>query len=122
MYCRPPARQWQFTLTGLFMFITLVAILLSLLKADGCGKTYTRIGSLRFSPDGERLAAAKYNGHDANVPLKTCLTDVLRTISIVSVETGKAERVVEQTIKRGNQGPGCQYLRVRGQLHRLRVR
>ena len=106
--CTPakPARQWQFTLTSLFMLIALVAILLPLLQAEGCGRTYTRIGSLQFSSNGDRLAVAKYNAHDANVPLKTCLTDVSRTISIVSVETGKAERVVEQTIKRGNQGPG----------------
>jgi WD40 repeat protein len=99
-----PARRWQFTLGGLFMFITLVAILLTFLKAEGCSKTYTKIGSLQFSADGKRLAAARYIGHDAHTPLKRYMADLSRTISIINTESHTLERVVEHATKPGNQG------------------
>jgi WD40 repeat protein len=100
-----PLGRWQFTLGGFFMFVTLVAILLTFLRTEGCGRPFVKIGSVEFSPDGKRLAVAKYNARDAQTPLKLYLTDVSRTISIVNVETASAERVIEQTVKTGNQGP-----------------
>jgi WD40 repeat protein len=100
-----PVRRWQFTLGGLFMFITLVAILLTFLKAEGCSTTYTKIGSLQFSSDGKHLAAARYIGHDAHTPLKRYLADLSRTISIINTESHTLERIVEHATKPGNQGP-----------------
>ena len=100
-----PRGRWQFTLGGLFMFVTLVAILLTFVKAEGCGRAFVRIGSVEFSPDGKRLAVAKYNARDANTPLKLYMTDLLCTISVVNVESQRAEKVIEQTTKPGNQGP-----------------
>jgi WD40 repeat protein len=116
----PPAATagpWQFTLGGLFMFVTLVAILLTFLRAEGCGRSFTKIGSVEFSPDGKRLVVARYNARDANVSMKAWWSDVSRTISIVNVESGTVERVLEQTTKPGNQGPALViYLELAGSI------
>jgi hypothetical protein len=102
---RPPGK-WQFTLGGFLMFVALVAILLPLVTVPSCGTHLVKISSLAFSPDGKRLAVARYEARLENIDFKFLLFDVSRTVSIVDVEPQRADTVVEQTIMRGNQGAG----------------
>lgn len=95
----------QFSLTQLLMGIWLAAILLSLVRSEGCGRRHSMVGCVAFSPDGSRLAVVEYAAREANLSMKFNLTDVSRTISLLDAATGSAEQIVEQVARRGNQGP-----------------
>jgi WD40 repeat protein len=101
----------QYSLTQLLMAVTLAAILLTLVRSEGCGAPHSLIGSADFSPDGKRLAVARYDARDANVPLKRYKADVSRTISVVDVELGTILGVAGKVLKRGNQGPAFDLFR-----------
>jgi WD40 repeat protein len=95
----------RFSLTQLFMAIALVAIVLTLVRSEGCGARMLRVSDVEFSPDGRRLAVARHDGRDARVPFKGYLANVSRTISVMDVASLSGKQVVEQRLKFGNQGP-----------------
>ncbi|HEY4312151.1 MAG TPA: WD40 repeat domain-containing protein [Pirellulales bacterium] len=101
----------HFTLSQLFHGIALLALTFALVRAEGCGTAFTRIGALSFSPDGKRLAVVKLNWRDANVSLKGYAADILRTLSIVDVEKAIPTEVVDRAFVAGNQGPAFAILR-----------
>jgi hypothetical protein len=73
----------QFALSQLLLTACLIAILLSFLGTEGCGRKFVTVSDLAFSPDGQRLAVVKRNARDANVPLKCYLADVWQTVSVL---------------------------------------
>ena len=95
----------NFTTRRAVLAVTLALILLAFFWSEGCGPRYERISSLAFSPDGKRLAVAKHDARDANNPLKGYLVNVCRTVSVLRVPSLRTESVVEQDLRRGNQGP-----------------
>ena len=97
----------QFSLTQLLMTVALVAILLTLARSEGCGTRESMIGSLEFSSDGKRLLVARYDAHNAGVPLKHYLDEVCRTISVIDVEAGVPTTRIEQVVK-STSGPAFQ--------------
>ena len=84
---------------------SLVPILVAFIFSGGSGHRYSRLDSLSFSQDGKRLAVVMLNARDASVRLESSSADVARTISVFSVADGSLQRVVQQTVLYGNQGP-----------------
>jgi WD40 repeat protein len=101
----------QFSLTQLLMTVPLVAILLTLVKSEGCGTRYAMLGSLEFSPDGKQLLVVRYDARDSNVRGKGYKSDISRTISILDVESGSVIAIVEQTLQLGDHGPAWELFR-----------
>ena len=95
----------QFTLTQLLMAVWLVAIALTFVRSEGCGRRYTKVSCVAFSRDGKHLAVVRHDARDARTPLKCYKANVCRTISVLDVATGSTEEIVEQDLQRGNQGP-----------------
>ena len=77
------------------MFVALVAIILTIVRSEGCGTRYTMIGSLDFSLAGTQLVVARYDARDANTPMKLYKADVSRTISTIDVETCRVTAIVQ---------------------------
>src|SRR5439155_1330500 len=65
----------------------------------------SRAGSIAFSPDSGRIAIARHDARDANTPMKLYLENVSRTVSVIDTPSFRAKTVVEQDLRRGNQGP-----------------
>lgn len=107
----------RFTVSQLFMATALIAISLMLWQSEGCGRRYSKIGCLRFSPDGRAIAVARYDARDANQPGKGYVANLSRTVSLMSAEDGSTQWVAESKVKRGNCGPArFEYGRVQADI------
>lgn len=102
----------RFTLSQLLMGTALVAIILAFSQTEGCGRRYTMIESLSFSPDGSRLAVTKLNARDAGTHGKLYKADISRTISWVESSTGRDQGLIHQDFESGNSGPAFHYWRM----------
>jgi WD40 repeat protein len=88
----------QFTLAQLLMMMPLVAIVITLVKSEGCGwPNHSVVSSVTFSPDGRRIAVAKFVARRVNEDFHNFERDVRRTISVVDLDSGAPPVVVERT-------------------------
>jgi WD40 repeat protein len=95
----------RFTISQMMMGFVLAALLISLFLADGCGKRYSRIECISFSPDGSKLVVSRLNARDAREFGKSYSADLARTITVISADTGKTIKNVHQDFRPGNMGP-----------------
>jgi len=89
----------QFSLTQLLMFVALVAILLTLVRSEGCRSRNSAIWSLEFASDGKNLLVARYDGHAVDSSGTHFQGEVCRTISVIDVDAGLPKMVVDQVAK-----------------------
>jgi WD40 repeat protein len=95
----------RWTLSGLIMATTFVAIMSVFTQSEGCGRRFERIECISFSADGSRIAVSKLNGR--YVPFYgNYMADVVRTISLLNAENGDAISVIHQAVRNGHVGPG----------------
>ncbi len=87
------------------MATALVAIVLAFIRSEGCGRRYTQIGCVSFSPDGSRIAVSKMNARNSRTPGKHYIANVSRTLSILAASDGTALGILHRDFKPGNQGP-----------------
>lgn len=95
----------RFTLSQLFKWTALIAIVLSLTQTEGCGDRYAMIEAISFSFDTSRIAVTKLTCRDAQTPMKGYKANVSRTVSWLDVSNGKSCGLIAQDFKPGNSGP-----------------
>jgi WD40 repeat protein len=88
----------RFTLSQLFMAVSLLAILLAFSTMQGYARVFSEVNSLSFSPDGSKLIVDHLSAVDAEVPHKGYVRNRVRSLKIVNVFTAtstvlKTERV-----------------------------
>jgi WD40 repeat protein len=99
----------QFTLAQLLMLMPLVAIMAALVKSEGCGPRRFMASSVTFSPDGRRVAVANLVAQPVNVDYHNLMRDVLRTISVLDLDSHGPPAVVERTFLPGDHFAGFFY-------------
>jgi len=99
----------RFSITQLLMGTALIAILLVLTQAEGCGTRFSMIETLSFSSDGSRILVTKLTARDAQTPMKLYKSNVARTISWLDSSSGLDRGVIHQDFKPGNSGPAFRH-------------
>ena len=89
-----------------------VVFVLILPIIPGCGHEITRIHSLAFSPDGQRLAVARLDGVDINIDLHWLLVGPERTVCVVDVPSATVTKVVAHDSRPNFKGLGWEYTRL----------
>lgn len=79
---------------NLLMFVGLGAIAMGGLRADGCVLSISRVDSVAFLPDGQRLLVAKLDDRPGNIFLKCFSARCVRTVSILDLADGATRQVV----------------------------
>ena len=80
-------RRW-FSIFDLLMAIALVAILIAFTQCGGCGPLYESVSDLRYSPDGQYLAAVhRITRHSLLDPTHRGKTDECNTVVLVDSES-----------------------------------
>ena len=102
--------MFRFSLTQLLMGVALLAIGLLFLRTDGCGRRYSLIECLSFSPDGSRLAVTRIDCRDAQTSMKFYKANLSRTISLLDTQNGELLKIVHQDYRSGNHGPAFGYI------------
>ena len=91
----------RFTIRQGLLGVALCAIIFALVTADGCGKPFTYVESLSFSPDGTRAVASRRDCRDAGIWGKSYKVDLSRKISLIDVPARCVDRIIESQFARG---------------------
>jgi WD40 repeat protein len=86
----------RFTLSQLFMAVSLLAILLAFSTMQGCAKVFSRVGSLSFSHDGSKLLVVSWSEVVAQHSRRVQLNNEARYIDYFDTNSGVSTMVKKE--------------------------